>query len=281
VQNILIGADLTANSDNAFDRAIQLAALTGARLHILHIDRRLQVPGAEEESATHHSALEERVGEFVRSRAESGAFDYDIHLETRGRTYELINQLGRKTAADLVVIGRSKRLSEVPGSVLLTTGQVVAGSDRPVLVVTQPVSGNYSRIALEATMSYAAERKVLSAVCAFGPDVQLTAFHRGFDKASAGGLLEKIRRTMQVRRQSRFIARVATLLQKQGIVDERLSISETESDPFDTLQSALHESRFDVVALTAKRRMLQASALREELIRALQAARCDALLLAA
>lgn len=84
-----------------------------------------------------------------------------------------------------------------------------------------------------------------------------------------------------MRRQSRFIARVATLLQKQGIVDERLSISETESDPFDTLQSALHESQFDVVALTAKRRMLQASALRDELIRALQAARCDALLLAA
>ena len=281
MKNILIGADLTTNSENAFDRAVQLAALSGARLHVLHVDRRLQVPGAEAESSAHRAALEDRLRESVESRARSGVLDYDIHLEVSGRTYDLINQLARKTAADLVVIGRSKRLVEVPGAVLLTTGQVVAGSGCPVLVVTRPVSGHYKRIALQMKMSRATERNVLSAVCGLGPDVQLTVFQRALDNTAIEGLLGRMQRTMRKRRQRQFTARAASQLRRHGIADDRLSISETDGEPFERLNSVLRAEQFDVVVLTAMHRNLNLPMRRERLISALQAASCDTLIFAA
>lgn len=278
MKTILIGADLTANSENAFTRAVQLTILTGARLHVLHVDRRLQVPGGESESSAHHSALDERLREFVRSRAGTNEIDYDIHLETRGRTYDLIAQHARRTGADLIVVGRSKRLGDVPGSVLLTTGQVVAGSDCPVLVVTQPVSGNYRQIALESELSRSSERKVLSVICGFGPDVQLSVLRSTIDNAASDGLLARVQARLRKRRQVKFAARAASQLRVHGLPDERLSVSETEGEPFDSLLSAFDDGRFDVVVLTAMRHKLSSPETRERLTKTVPAASCDALI---
>jgi nucleotide-binding universal stress UspA family protein len=106
VKNILVGADLTANSENAFIRAIQLAQLTGARLHVLHVDRRLQIPGTESETAAHQSQLRDRLRQFVQSRSGPSGIDYDVYLATGGRAYEVVAQRASSTGADLLVVGR-------------------------------------------------------------------------------------------------------------------------------------------------------------------------------
>nr|MBS0020132.1 universal stress protein [Gammaproteobacteria bacterium] len=150
MKSILVGTDLTGNSENAVIRAIQLSKLSGATLHVLHVNRSVEVPGDPDATALARDEMGERVRNFVGQYAGSSEIECEAHIESRGRVYERVIEYVRKVRADLVVIGRSMRPDVLPDAVFLTTGHVITDSPAPVLVVTQPVSGNYRHILLEA-----------------------------------------------------------------------------------------------------------------------------------
>jgi len=135
-RRILVGFDGSPFAEQAYEMALNLAALCGARLCVVSVATLPEPPGEVETQATLESATEhyEVVYENLRRRAE----DRGLTLETRilvGHPAEQIVRLAASTHADLVVVGHRgrSRISEwVSGSV---SKRVVNHAPCSVLVV--------------------------------------------------------------------------------------------------------------------------------------------------
>lgn len=277
MKNILVGTDLTGKSENAVIRAIQLSKLSGATLHVLHVNRSIEVPGNSDATALARAELGERVRDIVRQYAGSSELEYEAHIESRGRVYERVIEYVRKVRADLVVIGRSTRPDVLPDSVFLTTGHVISDAPAPVLVVTQPVSGNYRHILLETHLSNSPEA-ALAPVHDFGPDIRLTLLidAEGMPQDSAG-LIQRLITGIRRRRYEKYVARAASLLRKRGIAEDRLSPAVVEHDYEAVLLSKLKDEEIDVVGIVGMRRKLHNLDTGSNILADLQTASCDLL----
>jgi nucleotide-binding universal stress UspA family protein len=135
-KRILVGFDGSPFAEHAFDMALNLAALAGARLAVVSVATLPEPPGEVETKAALESATEhyEAAYENLRRRAE----DRGLTLETRilvGHPAEQIIRLAASTHVDLVVVGHRgrSRISEwVSGSV---SKRVVNHAPCSVLVV--------------------------------------------------------------------------------------------------------------------------------------------------
>jgi nucleotide-binding universal stress UspA family protein len=135
-RRILVGFDGSTFAEHAFEMALNLAALSGARLAIVSVATLPEPPGSVETRATLEAATEhyEAIFETLRRRAE----ERGLTLETRilvGHPAEQIIRLAAETHVDLVVVGyrgRSRIREWVFGSV---SRRVVNHAPCSVLVV--------------------------------------------------------------------------------------------------------------------------------------------------
>ena len=135
-KRILVGFDGSPFAEQAFEMALNLAALAGARLGVVSVATLPEPPGEVETQATLESATEhyEAAYENLRRRAE----DRGLTLETRilvGHPAEQIIRLAASTQVDLIVVGhrgRSRIREWISGSV---SKRVVSHAPCSVLVV--------------------------------------------------------------------------------------------------------------------------------------------------
>jgi nucleotide-binding universal stress UspA family protein len=277
MKNILVGTDLTGKSENAVIRAIQLSKLSGAKLHVLHVNRRITIPGNPDASALVRAEVGNRVRNYIEQYAGSSDIEYEAHIESRGRVYERVVEYARKLRADVVVIGRSTRPDVLPDSVFLTTGRVITNSPAPVLVVTQPVSGNYRHILLEAQLSISPEA-ALAPVRDFGPDIRLTLLiDAEGETQNPAGLIQRVITGFRRRKYEKYLARAGRLLRIRGIAEERLSLVVVEHDYETVLLSKLKDEEIDIVGMVQMRRRLGNRDLGRSVLADLQTASCDLL----
>ena len=135
-RHILVGFDGSPYAEQAFETALNLAAMTHARLGIVAVATLSEPPGAVETRAAIETATQhyEDVFENLRRRADS----LGVVLETRilvGHPAEQIIRLAADTRADLIVVGprgRSRISQWVFGSV---SKRIVNHAPCSVLVV--------------------------------------------------------------------------------------------------------------------------------------------------
>ena len=135
-KRILVGFDGSVYAEQAFEMALNLAALSGAKLAIVSVATLPEPPGSVETKATIEAATEhyEAIFETLRRRAE----DRGLTLESRilvGHPAEQIIRLAAETHVDLVVVGhrgRSRIREWVFGSV---SRRIVNHAPCSVLVV--------------------------------------------------------------------------------------------------------------------------------------------------
>lgn len=276
MRNILVATDLTGDSENAVIRAIQLSKLSGTTLHVLHVTRSIQV-GKPDEAALFHAEIRDRIRGLIGQHAASSDIDYEAHIENGGRVYEKVIEYAREVGADLVVIGRSARPDVLPGSVFLTTGHIITHSPVPVLVVTQPVSGNYGHILLETHLSIS-PKAVLTPARDFGPDIQLTLLiDSGFECQESAGIVQRLIAALRRRKHEKYMARAATLLKERGLSENRVSLDIVKHDYEAVLLSKLKDDEIDVVGLVRTHQKLRDQDSRINILAELQAASCDML----
>ena len=275
MRKILVATDLGRDSENAFIRAIQLSQLSGATLHVLHVAHRLQVPGTTDESALLHDEIGDRIRDFVGLHAGSSSFEFVAHIENHGRVHERIIQYARTVHPDLVVIGRSARPDVLPDSVFLTTGQVLENAPVPVLVVIQPVSGNYRHILLEADLS-TSPADVLKLVRAFGAESRLTLLAKSDVETDNSGLLGRLSARLRRRSKEKFTARVMAPLVGWHSASA-VSVDFVSGDYEGALLSKLRDEEIDLVGLIHMRDKLRHRDSEIHIIAALQTATCDVL----
>jgi nucleotide-binding universal stress UspA family protein len=135
-KRILVGFDGSPFAERAFEVALNLAAVSDAKLAVVAVATLPEPPGSVETKATIEAATEhyEATFEMLRRRAE----DRHLTLETRilvGHPAEQIIRLAAETHVDLVVVGdrgRSRIREWVFGSV---SRRVVNHAPCSVLVV--------------------------------------------------------------------------------------------------------------------------------------------------
>lgn len=200
LQRLLAATDLSARADRAFDRAVQLARTSGARLTVLHvIPDELQPDLAEALKAQARMALEALVAqalaaghfdveitvkggldqEEILEQVAEGAARGDLSVEIRieaGSIYDIIDETAAQMDADLVICGTHRSLligDEWLGS---TIDRVLRFGKRPVLVVKTKPAGAYESIIVGIDFSECSATALEFAVKAF-PGARFTLLH--------------------------------------------------------------------------------------------------------
>ncbi len=197
LQRLLVATDLSARSDRAFDRAIELARANSARLTVLHvIADELQPDYAEALKAQARTALEMQVAqaltaghvdvdiavkggldqEKVLRQIAEGAARGELSVEVRieaGSIYELIDETATEAGADLVICGAHRKLTIGDEWLGSTMDRVLRFGSRPVLIVKLQPSGSYRNIVAAVDFSDPSAEALAFALAAF-PDAAFT-----------------------------------------------------------------------------------------------------------
>jgi len=139
IKNILVATDFSDISDNAFNKAVDLARQLGARLHIIHIVQihAMNMPESGNVNVEELEAMEEKnasdnLQQDVRERC--CGMDVETHI-LNGNPAVQINRTAGETGADIIVMGTHGRTGFahlIMGSV---AESVLKKSDVPVMCV--------------------------------------------------------------------------------------------------------------------------------------------------
>jgi nucleotide-binding universal stress UspA family protein len=136
-QRILVAVDGSESSNRALDKALELAALTGADLYALAVEGPLPAYAAtvgevEEVKREKDAFFSGLVGEVER-RSEAAGVAVEVDVKP-GHVAELIVKVASQRAADLIVLGRQGHFvrNHLLGS---TADRVTEHADCPVMVV--------------------------------------------------------------------------------------------------------------------------------------------------
>jgi universal stress protein E len=155
IRAILAASDLSEGAGQILHAAGALAALTGARLHVIHAEepngpRGVPEPEVQEDDPAYRK-LERQIQASVPPSA-----DVTSHLVAGGRAHEVILDRAREVEADLIVLG-PHRTRPAGDRVLGTTAdRLVRTSEVPCLIVPQAVSLPLRCILVSADLSEAA-----------------------------------------------------------------------------------------------------------------------------
>jgi nucleotide-binding universal stress UspA family protein len=109
-KRILVGHDGSKDADDAFDSALDFAALCGARLQVVSVATPPEPPTRVETEAAIEAATQhyEEVFEGLRRRAKERRVDLESRVLV-GHAAEQILRLAADTQADLIVVGHRGR----------------------------------------------------------------------------------------------------------------------------------------------------------------------------
>lgn len=153
LRRILLATDLGADTLPAAESARQLAALSGAELHIVH----------STETVTDPARIEEQIAAWVQR----AGGDLEVNV-LQGPAGALITQEAARTEADVIIIGRHRNRAGNPGSTadrVARTARVPclilpAGLGLPIDSVLVPVDVNAAaRGGLHAALTWASALK--------------------------------------------------------------------------------------------------------------------------
>lgn len=179
LQRLLTATDLSARSDRALERALELAQRHRARLTVVHVvDEDLPTAAQKrlEEVAT--SEIEARITKM--GRPDGADIVTTIHP---GKDYRDILRAADAGDADLIVLGIHRNESGRNPIVGTTMERVIRLGSRPILVVSSRVAGPYKKVLVGVDFS-AYSRIAIRAALALVPEAEfffIHAFHVPFE----------------------------------------------------------------------------------------------------
>jgi nucleotide-binding universal stress UspA family protein len=166
---LLVATDLSARSDRAAERAVQLARTHDAALIVLHVvDENLPPAAIEQVASTAEAEVRSFLGRLIPQ--------HDLPSTVRvvvGNHFRQILETADREACDAIVLGRHRNESCEAAFGGTTMGRVVRMGHRPVLVVSQRTEGPYRNVMIGADFS-GCSRRAMRAAFAIAPGA---AFH--------------------------------------------------------------------------------------------------------
>jgi nucleotide-binding universal stress UspA family protein len=152
---LLVATDLSARSDRAVERAVLLAAETGARLTVLHVvDEDLPSRLAERHGEEARIVIVEQLSALPKASRT---------IETKvvsGRCPDAILRAAEAEESELIVLGAHRNETSRPVFVGRTAERVVRGGRWPVLLVSRRAHDAYRRVVVGVDFSVYSRRAV-------------------------------------------------------------------------------------------------------------------------
>lgn len=169
MKQLLVASDLSARSDRALHRAVQLAAAHGAHLTVAHIVDD-DVPMAV--ARTQETAAREALGQALSAL---DAPEAEVVVST-GAVVQGLLALADRIDADLIVVGTHKPRPFWDVFSGTTVERFVRAEARPVLLVHQPVAGPYRSVLCGIDLSPACV-SAGNLAADLAPDADMATFH--------------------------------------------------------------------------------------------------------
>ena len=204
LKRLLLATDLSARSDRALDRAIQLARVHKAHLSILHVlDEEL--PDAVLTQLVHTAETE--ITEYLKKLVPKNDVDFSVRVRA-GRDYREILDAATSDDCNLIILGRHRNESTDRSLRGTTMERVIRHGIHPVLVVAERMDAPYRRVMLGIDFSVVSRLAVRAAVV-LSPDANfhfVHAFHPPFEGFLKG---QEIRNELAVEHSDRLTKLIA------------------------------------------------------------------------
>lgn len=156
MKKMLMATDLSARSDRALERAVQISEARGAALTVVHVlDEGLRPAAADAERAAAQKAIHDHVAALPVASGLRVAVEV-----VQGKKDAAVLGMAAKTGADLVVLGvhREDAIKDMFRG--KTVERVIRTAEVPVLVVRDRPTGPYKRAMVAVDFSIFAKRAV-------------------------------------------------------------------------------------------------------------------------
>ncbi len=141
MKNILLATDLAAETDRAFERAIQLASTSAAKLHILHVCP-LYAFNNKKQNISLKKETKDTIKKKLASNKEVKNLKPSITVIESAEPFLEIIDHAEKVTADLIVMGMHGKAKLIDMFVGTTIEKVIRKGIKPVLMVRDtPVDG--------------------------------------------------------------------------------------------------------------------------------------------
>jgi len=173
MKKILMATDLSARSDRALDRAVELACNFGAHLTVVHVvDEDLPSSLAQSQQEAAEQAVQSYLDTF-RAANNSSSISIEIVL---GRAHSDILETAEKVDAEMIVLGAHRNDAFMDVFRGTTAERIIRASNIPVLSVKNRVGGPYRRIMVAIDFS-AYSRRALRFAFSFAPCAEFYLLH--------------------------------------------------------------------------------------------------------
>lgn len=136
-KRVLVAVDLTSDSDQVLQRAVDIADRNGAALHLIHVIEIVSFAYGGDvpmDLTSLQDQIDKHAKERIKSKAAALNYPVEDSVIATGNTEEEIHQYAAKVGADLIVIGSHGRhgLALLLGS---TSNGVLHGAKCDILAV--------------------------------------------------------------------------------------------------------------------------------------------------
>jgi CPA2 family monovalent cation:H+ antiporter-2 len=227
IQRILAASDFSPAAQRAADRAVQLAAASGASLCLVHARQRggwLEELGADEADQRLRQQLDAAIDAALQTeRSRLAATGVGVQSELLpDALHRALEPLLARHPAQLLVMGAHGEASWQDLLLGSTADRVLRLHRLPVLLVRNPCSGPYARIALATDFSTASEQAGRFALDLLpgAPAVLVHAHEPEFQASLAfAGVAESLRETYRSDSARRAHAQMAQFAERLGAPD--------------------------------------------------------------
>lgn len=182
MRNILMTSDLSSRSDRAFDRAVQLSRQFKSGLHVLHVLENDLPPDVQDElldnaekTLTAQAVKAKQKVSKVAAARKGGKTGAGVVVAPGVPAQTILDQAA-KLKADLIVTGAHKKDMLRDLFIKSTAEQVLRFSEKPLLIVKNPVRAEYKTIVVGMDFSDQAMRAAYLALTLF-PKAQVHLVH--------------------------------------------------------------------------------------------------------
>ncbi len=172
VTKVLAATDLSARSDRALARAVQLADQHGAQLQVVHVVDD-EMPSLAQDQLT--QLAKEEIGKALNALPNAGRVSADSKI-VPGTGHRAILKAADDFGADLLVLGihrNESRRARVTGT---TMERVVRMGPTPVLVAIERTDGAYEKPVVAVDFSIYS-RAAIAGACVLAPEKHLDLVH--------------------------------------------------------------------------------------------------------
>ena len=243
---ILAATDLSARSDRAIERALMIAQLHQADLHVVHIV---------------DEALPESIAGHQRQAAEENILNHIVSLRARGVPNINTEVLLGKSSRDIVLYARERDVGLIvlgardiafTGAYRGTTSEkIVRMGNLPVLVVKDRAQAPYQRIAIAMDFSVHSRRAVEFALT-LAPDAEFHLIHAyqvPFAGFMYGSATEQQVREQEEQRMKQVVEQEMTVSLRAMGIDAELNQVSRLGDVRQVLDEEVKRLKPDLIAM--------------------------------